>query len=151
MTQAYLGAGIGFVVGAIILGWAEGFGGVLEIPSMFSAIMSYLRLGAVAIAKGAMAVAFNALTLVVALEGLDHGNWLMFILGLLGFLVAQMVLFVLGMLSGGIQALRLNFVEFFTKFYKGGGTPYKPFGRERVHTSQGSASGAAVASIMLKP
>lgn len=151
VTQAYMGAGIGFVLGAVILGWAEGFGGVLEIPSMFSAIMSYLRLGAVAIAKGAMAVAFNALTLVVALEGLDHGNWLMFGLGLFGFLVAQMVLFVLGMLSGGIQALRLNFVEFFTKFYKGGGTPYKPFGRERVHTSQGGATSVAVSSIMLKP
>jgi V/A-type H+-transporting ATPase subunit I len=136
-------AGGGFVVGAAILGWAEGFGGVLEIPSMFSAIMSYLRLGAVAIAKGAMAIAFNGLTLIVALEGLDHGNWLLFILGTIGFLIAQVALFVLGMLSGGIQALRLNFVEFFTKFYKGGGTRYSPFGRERVFTTTGAAPAAA--------
>ena len=132
VTQGYLSAAIGFVLGAVILGWAEGFGGVLEIPSMFSAIMSYLRLGAVAIAKGAMAVAFNAMTLVAALEG---GSVLILVLGILGFLVAQAVLFVLGLLSGGIQALRLNFVEFFTKFYKGGGTPYRPFGRERRFTA----------------
>lgn len=142
-TQAYLGAGVGFLVGAIVLGWAEGFGGVLEIPSMFSAIMSYLRLGAVAIAKGAMAIAFNNLTLVAALTG----GGIVLVLGILGFLVAQMVLFVLGLLSGGIQALRLNFVEFFTKFYKGGGTPYKPFGRARQHTAAGPAPAATLVTI----
>ncbi|HEX2021259.1 MAG TPA: V-type ATPase 116kDa subunit family protein, partial [Candidatus Thermoplasmatota archaeon] len=99
-VQAYMTAGVGFVIGAVILGWAEGFGGVLEIPSMFSAIMSYLRLGAVAIAKGAMAIAFNQLTLVAALTG----GGLAVVLGLVGFVVVQMVLFVLGVLSGAIQA-----------------------------------------------
>lgn len=131
VTQGYMIAGGGFVVGAIMLGWAEGFAGILEIPSMFSAIMSYLRLGAVAIAKGAMAIAFNNLTLVAALSG----GGIIVVLGLIGFVLAQVVLFVLGMLSGAIQALRLNFVEFFTKFYKGGGKPFKPFGRERQHTT----------------
>ena len=145
VTQGYISAAIGFVLGAIILGWAEGFGGVLEIPSMFSAIMSYLRLGAVAIAKGAMAVAFNAMTLVAALEG---GSVLILVLGVIGFLVAQIVLFVLGMLSGGIQALRLNFVEFFTKFYKGGGEPYAPFGRERVYTTTGTGAAPATAVMI---
>lgn len=141
-SQAFLGAGVGFVLGALILGWAEGFGGVLEIPSMFSAIMSYLRLGAVAIAKGAMAIAFNNLTLVAALTG----GGVILVVGLVGFLIAQVALLVLGLLSGGIQALRLNFVEFFTKFYKGGGTPYKPFGRERVHTAP--AAGATAATLV---
>jgi V/A-type H+-transporting ATPase subunit I len=144
-TQAYMVAGGGFVLGAIILGWAEGFGGVLEIPSMFSAIMSYLRLGAVAIAKGAMALAFNNLTLVAALTG----GGIIVVVGLIGFLVAQVALLVLGLLSGGIQALRLNFVEFFTKFYKGGGTPYKPFGRERVHTKAPSAPAGAMSATAL--
>ncbi len=130
-TQAYMGAGGGFVVGAVLLGWSEGVAGILEIPSMFSAIMSYLRLGAVAIAKGAMAIAFNNLTLVAALSG----GGVVLVLGLIGFVVAQIVLFVLGMLSGGIQALRLNFVEFFTKFYKGGGVAFKPFGRARKNTT----------------
>src|SRR5581483_11405138 len=124
-TQAYMFAGVGFVLGAILLGWAEGFAGVLEIPSVLSAIMSYLRLGAVAIAKGAMAVAFNALTLVaIGLAGAP--GVLYFLLALVAFVLVQVLLFVLGMLSAGIQALRLNFVEFFTKFYKGGGTPFRP-------------------------
>lgn len=146
-TGAYLTAAVGFVLGGIILGWAEGLPGILEIPSMFTAIMSYLRLGAVAIAKGAMAVAFNNLTLVAALTG----GGLVLVLGLIGFLVAQAVLFVLGLLSGGIQALRLNFVEFFTKFYKGGGTEFKPFGRERRVTTAptaGAPRSAAVTTVL---
>lgn len=147
--NAYALAGGGFLVGALILGWAEGAPGVLEIPSLFSNILSYLRLGAVAIAKGAMAVAFNDLTLVSI--GLGGGGVLMFILGLFAFLVAQTLLFVLGLLSGGIQALRLNFVEFFTKFYKGGGTPFKPFGRERRHTAAGAAPATAAAAVLTPP
>jgi V/A-type H+-transporting ATPase subunit I len=148
--NAYALAGGGFLVGAVILGWAEGAPGVLEIPSLFSNILSYLRLGAVAIAKGAMAVAFNNLTLVSI--GLGGGGVLMFVLGLIAFLAAQAVLFVLGLLSGGIQALRLNFVEFFTKFYKGGGTPFKPFGRERRHTTTGAATvNATAATAVLTP
>ena len=45
----------------------------------------------------------------------------------------------LGILSGGIQALRLNFVEMYTKFYKGGGKLYKPFGRPRLATTAASS------------
>jgi vacuolar-type H+-ATPase subunit I/STV1 len=133
-SQAYTIAGVGFVVGAILLGWAEGFAGVLEIPSMLSNILSYLRLGAVAIAKGAMAAAFNNLTLVSI--GLAAGAGIpLLIVAFLLFLVVQALLFVLGMLSAGIQAIRLNFVEFFTKFFKGGGQPFRPFGRERQVTT----------------
>ena len=152
-AQAYMVAGVGFVLGGILLGWAEGFAGVLEIPSILSAILSYLRLGAVAIAKGAMAVAFNALTLVAI--GLAPGAGIgLFILGLIAFLLVQTLLLVLGLLSAGIQALRLNFVEFFTKFYKGGGTPFKPFGRERRYTAAataGPAAGAAATASVLTP
>ena len=35
----------------------------------------------------------------------------------------------LAILAGGLQSLRLQFVEFFQKFYTGGGRPYVPFGR----------------------
>lgn len=137
VSTAYYIAGAGFAIGAGVLGWAEGAAGVLEIPTMFSNIFSYLRLGAVAVAKGAMAVAFNGLTLMVALT--SH-NPALKVLGIVGFVIAQVMLLVLGILSGGIQALRLNFVEMYTKFYKGGGKRFRPFGRERVSTATSTSA-----------
>jgi len=35
----------------------------------------------------------------------------------------------LGIFSPSIQSLRLHFVEFFSKFYEGGGKVYNPFKR----------------------
>lgn len=137
-STGFLIAGGSALVAAVILVATEGGLAILEIPSMFSNILSYLRLGAVAIAKGAMAVAFNGLTLLAAVEAAsgEHANVVVVVLGLIGFVVAQMVLFVLGVLSSGIQAIRLNYVEFFTKFYKGGGQPFRPFGQPRQFTTE---------------
>jgi len=56
------------------------------------------------------------------------------IVGVLVFLIGHLMNTVLGMLGGGLQSLRLHYVEFFTKFYKGGGKKYSPFGMKRRFT-----------------
>jgi V/A-type H+-transporting ATPase subunit I len=33
----------------------------------------------------------------------------------------------MGLFSPTVQALRLHYVEFFDKFFEGGGKPYEPF------------------------
>ncbi|MGQ0536048.1 MAG: V-type ATP synthase subunit I [Methanobacteriota archaeon] len=120
-------------VGTILLVATEGGMALLEIPSMLSNILSYTRLAGVAVAKGAMAVAFNSLFLVGMVQ--SGGGLVLVLVGFLLLLLTQTLVFVLGLLSSGIQAIRLNYVEFFTKFYEGGGKPFSPFGRKRKHTS----------------
>jgi V/A-type H+-transporting ATPase subunit I len=50
---------------------------------------------------------------------------------LLGVIVAILIHalnIVLGAFSPTIHSLRLHYVEFFRKFYEGGGQPFQPFG-----------------------
>ncbi|TFF97780.1 MAG: hypothetical protein EU547_03350 [Promethearchaeota archaeon] len=100
-------------------GSIETFETALSIPSN---ILSYLRLLALALAHISLMVAIQAivglltssdiLTQIVIIFVLILGNALVIILeGILAF----------------INALRLNFYEFFFKFYEGVGTEYDPF------------------------
>ncbi len=49
--------------------------------------------------------------------------------------VGHVVVLLLGVTSAGIQAVRLEYVEFFGKFYEGGGETYLPFGYDREYTA----------------
>jgi len=83
--------------------------------------LSFMRLGAFALAHGALFFAvFTVAESVRSLKGGTLIYWLVVILGNL-FVVALEGLIVT------IQALRLNYYEFFKKFYRGGGRPFKPF------------------------
>ena len=67
-----------------------------------------------------------------------EGSALGLVLGLLGavavFLIGHVVVLLLGITAAGIQMVRLEYVEFFGKFYQGGGDKFEPFGTEREHT-----------------
>ncbi|MFC6887504.1 V-type ATP synthase subunit I [Halorubrum trueperi] len=55
--------------------------------------------------------------------------------GILVAIVGHIVVLLLGVSSAGIQAIRLEYVEFFGKFYQGGGETYLPFGYDRKYTT----------------
>ena len=85
--------------------------------SYFSNTLSFVRVGAFAVSHAAM------MEVVLMLAGAENGtgtNWLVIILG---------NLFVCGMegLIVGIQVLRLQYYEFFSRFYQGGGREFKPY------------------------
>jgi V/A-type H+-transporting ATPase subunit I len=56
------------------------------------------------------------------------------IMGVAVFLIGHALNTALGILGGGLHSIRLHYVEFFTKFYKGGGLKYNPFGLKRRFT-----------------
>lgn len=96
---------------------------VFETIGLLANMFSYGRLAGVAIAKGATAAAFNEMLIPWILSdmtGMIVGGFLL--------VISHLVVFILGAISSGIQAIRLNYVEFFLKFFRGNGLRFKPFG-----------------------
>ncbi len=141
-------------VGAGMVIRAEGITGAIELPSiMLGQVLSYLRIPSVLLAKGGMAMVVLMITeLLLGLESLtlirnslygllvkgqlgaalpDVGILTGILLGLLSlvvFVTGHILVLILGITEAGIQMLRLEYVEFFQRFYDGGGRKYEPFG-----------------------
>ncbi|WP_229504748.1 V-type ATP synthase subunit I [Natrinema versiforme] len=64
----------------------------------------------------------------VMFGGLLHGGILMAIIGVIVLVVGHVVVLLLGITSAGLQGIRLEYVEFFNRFYEGGGRKFEPFG-----------------------
>lgn len=86
--------------------------------SLLSNSLSYVRIGAFAVAHGGL----SAVIFILAdMAGSPHsmGYWLVILMGQL-FIVGFEGLIV------GIQTMRLEYYEFFSRFFRGGGLRYKP-------------------------
>ena len=121
------GAGLGIVAASIVLlymGAAKVIGAgwiaFLEIPSLMGNLLSYTRLAAIGASKAGMVIAISAIAFTIMGGGI--GGWIVYLIGFACIIP-------LAILGAGLQSLRLQFVEFFQKFYTGGGRPYLPFGR----------------------
>jgi V/A-type H+/Na+-transporting ATPase subunit I len=105
------------VVAAIVL---EGLLAPLELVRILGSILSYSRLMAVGVAAVMLAEVANRLA--VTVKPLAFGLALAVLL--------HAVNFAIGLLSPAIQALRLQYVEFFDTFFVPGGRPYAPLSAE---------------------
>ncbi|WP_227353111.1 V-type ATP synthase subunit I [Haladaptatus salinisoli] len=72
----------------------------------------------------------------IMFPGLMHSGVAGLVGGLLILIIGHLLVLALGITSAGLQAVRLEYVEFFGKFYEGGGEEYEPFGYERTYTTQ---------------
>jgi len=72
----------------------------------------------------------------ILFEGLAHGGISFALLGIVILVFGHALVLALGITSAGLQAVRLEYVEFFGKFYEGGGAKYNPFGYERTYTTE---------------
>jgi len=71
----------------------------------------------------------------VMFPGLMHSGIAGVVGGLLVLVLGHALVLILGVTSAGLQAVRLEYVEFFGKFFEGGGKQYSPFGYERTYTT----------------
>jgi len=119
--------GIGVIVVAVVMLFkGEGSRGLIEIPSLASNMLSYTRLYAIGLASALLAGIINdnvsplinagGINLVLAIPILAMGHFINILIGILGIF---------------LQSARLHYVEFFTKFFEGGGKEYKPFGLKK--------------------
>lgn len=103
-----------------VMFFVQGFFEMFELLlSYFSNTLSFVRVGAFAVSHAAM------MEVVLMLAGAEAGgspNWAVVVIG---------NLFVCGMegLIVGIQVLRLEYYEIFSRFYKGNGREFKPYGK----------------------
>ena len=100
-----------------------------EITGFIGDWLSYVRILALGLATAGIAMTVNIMG-EVAIEMskfLIIGAVLIIIFGHLINLGFQG-------LGAGVHSLRLQYVEFFGKFYEGGGTLFKPFKSERIYT-----------------
>ncbi|MCK9581482.1 MAG: V-type ATP synthase subunit I [Methanoregula sp.] len=113
---------------------------VIELPTIVSHVLSYARLVAVGLSGVAIAMVVNYMTFEMfinpALENFTLISIVLILIGLGIFLFGHLLNIALCILGGGLHSIRLHYVEFFTKFYKGGGKKYNPFGMKRRFTEE---------------
>ena len=83
-------------------------------------ILSYSRILALMMSSGMIAMVMNMLA------GMLQGNVIGFIFSLFVYLIGHAFNLAMGMLSAYIHDSRLQYIEFFNKFYEGGGIPFQP-------------------------
>lgn len=95
------------------------------ITSYIGDFVSYLRLMALGLAGGFIAVAIN-----IIVKKLAETGFVGFIFGIVIFAFGQTFNVFLSLLSAYVHTSRLTYVEFFSKFYEGGGKAFKNFRSE---------------------
>lgn len=96
----------------------------------FGDVLSYARLMALGLATAYLGMAFNDMAKMV----LDVPYGIGYVLAALLLIFSHLFNLVINCLGAFIHSLRLQYLEFFSKFFIGGGRPFTAFAEEREHT-----------------
>lgn len=106
-------------VGKVLGGLGGGLYGLYNAASGYLGdILSYARLLALGLCTGVIASVINQLG---ATPG--GGNWILFIII---FIIGHVINLGINLIGAYVHTNRLQYVEFFSKFYEGGGNPFSP-------------------------
>jgi V/A-type H+-transporting ATPase subunit I len=105
------------LIGLVVLAGTLGLGGPLEMMGVVGNVLSYARLMAIGLASVMLALIANRM------GGLAESVVLGFVIAVIFHVLA----FVLGFFDASVQGLRLQYVEFFSKFAEPSGVRYEPF------------------------
>ncbi len=120
---------VGFVMLVFFSGYKKhgimklvgGFLNLYGVTSFVGDVLSYCRLMALAIATGVVASVVNLLSSMLCF------NVFGFVLFVLVFMFGHAMNFAVNALGAYVHTVRLQYVEFFSKFYEGGGRLFLPF------------------------
>lgn len=114
-----IAAGI-FGLGSLVVVYLEGLAGLFEIPGIAANTLSYARIAAAGVVGVILAEIINETVL-------PNPNSLIL---LPIFIMLHLLNAGLAMFESIVQGGRLNLVEFYSKFFQGGGRLFKPFAME---------------------
>ncbi|MCQ2972587.1 MAG: V-type ATP synthase subunit I [archaeon] len=130
---------IGMILGGVlivasigILVWANGAYGVMDIFGYMGDILSYARLLALCLATGGIAMTVNILTQIVGT--MIPIPVIPILLAIIVFIGGHIANFAFQVLGAFVNAMRLNYVEFFSQFFMSGNSKFEAFKANRIFT-----------------
>jgi V/A-type H+-transporting ATPase subunit I len=115
--------------GIALVGATEKSQGLMELPSIISHVLSYLRIIGILLASIILSTVID----LIFHKGLVKSP-VFAVVAVIVLVVGQIFNLAIAVFEPGIQGARLLFVEFFSKFYKGNGKPFRPFSSRRKYT-----------------
>jgi V/A-type H+-transporting ATPase subunit I len=115
---------------ALLLRPLSGLAKLYSALGYFGDVLSYARLMALGLSGAFLALTVNDLASLVSNIPFGIG----YVLAILVIVFGHIFNLALNCLGAFVHSLRLQYLEFFSKFYTGGGTPFRPFAEEREFT-----------------
>ena len=120
--------------GILLIAVAEKAQGLIELPSIISHVLSYTRIMGILLASVILTSLINSFFFSTL------SNPFMIVLGVIVLIFGQLFALLLAIVEGGIQGVRLIYVEFFSKFFHGNGKAFSPFGTNRKYTEESTGN-----------
>ena len=128
-----IGMALGGILILVTLGmliWANGAYGIMDIFGFMGDVLSFARLLALCLATGGIAMTVNILAVMMN----DMIPFAGIVVAIIIFIFGHIANFAFQVLGAFINALRLNYVEFFSQFFMAGKGKFEAFKAKRTFT-----------------